>query len=45
MSGRCPSRDHYAVLRLRVEASPEQITSAYRTLIRALHPDARPSGP
>ncbi|MGW7327395.1 J domain-containing protein [Streptomyces sp. NPDC054840] len=45
MSGRRPSRDHYAVLGLRAEASPEQITSAYRTLIRALHPDARPSGP
>ncbi|UQX04529.1 DnaJ domain-containing protein [Streptomyces sp. RerS4] len=45
MSGSRPSRDHYAVLGLRAEASPEQITSAYRTLIRALHPDARPLGP
>ncbi|THA39917.1 J domain-containing protein [Streptomyces sp. A1547] len=45
MSRSRPSRDHYAVLGLRAEASPEQITSAYRTLIRALHPDARPSGP
>lgn len=44
MSGSRPSRDHYAVLGLRAEASPEQITSAYRTLVRALHPDARPSG-
>ncbi|MDD9380394.1 J domain-containing protein [Streptomyces sp. ZAF1911] len=44
MSGSRPSRDHYTVLGLRAEASPEQITSAYRTLIRALHPDARPSG-
>ncbi|GLX17608.1 J domain-containing protein [Streptomyces lavendulae] len=45
MSGSRPSRDHYTVLGLRAEASPEQITSAYRTLIRTLHPDARPSGP
>ncbi|WP_078906958.1 J domain-containing protein [Streptomyces sp. NRRL S-378] len=45
MSGSRPSRDHYTVLGLRAGASPEQITSAYRTLIRALHPDARPSGP
>ncbi|MGR4880238.1 J domain-containing protein [Streptomyces sp. LARHCF249] len=45
MSGSRPSRDHYAVLGLRAEASPEQITSAYRTLIRTLHPDTRPSGP
>ncbi|MFJ3204620.1 J domain-containing protein [Streptomyces sp. NPDC086989] len=45
MSGSRPSRDHYTVLGLRAEASPEQITSAYRMLIRALHPDARPSGP
>ncbi|MFJ9643609.1 J domain-containing protein [Streptomyces sp. NPDC101206] len=44
MSGSRPSRDHYTVLGIRAEASPEQITSAYRTLIRALHPDARPSG-
>ncbi|MEU4356173.1 J domain-containing protein [Streptomyces virginiae] len=42
MSGSRPARDHYAVLGLRAEASPEQITSAYRMLIRALHPDARP---
>ncbi|MGW7436766.1 J domain-containing protein [Streptomyces sp. NPDC054849] len=45
MSGSRPSRDHYAVLGLRAEASPEQITSAYRTLIRALHPDTHPNGP
>ncbi|MFB6613267.1 J domain-containing protein [Streptomyces sp. NPDC056367] len=45
MSGSRPSRDHYTVLGLRAEASPEQITSAYRTLIRALHPDARQDGP
>ncbi|MFJ6799104.1 J domain-containing protein [Streptomyces sp. NPDC091268] len=44
MSGPRPIRDHYAVLGLRAEASPEQITSAYRTLIRALHPDAHPGG-
>ncbi|MGW2815740.1 J domain-containing protein [Streptomyces sp. NPDC001415] len=44
MSESRASRDHYTVLGLRAEASPEQITSAYRTLIRALHPDARPSG-
>ncbi|MEV0411693.1 DnaJ domain-containing protein [Streptomyces sp. NPDC050448] len=40
-----PPRDHYTVLGLHAQASPEQITSAYRALIRALHPDARPSGP
>ncbi|MEU9148904.1 J domain-containing protein [Streptomyces sp. NPDC048349] len=40
-----PPRDHYAVLGLQAEASPQQVTSAYRTRIRALHPDARPSGP
>ncbi|MGW0390494.1 J domain-containing protein [Streptomyces sp. NPDC003042] len=45
MDGSRPSRDHYAVLGVRAEASPEQITSAYRALIRALHPDTRPSGP
>ncbi|MFI6147013.1 J domain-containing protein [Streptomyces sp. NPDC051109] len=45
MSGSRPSRDHYAVLGLLEEASPAQITSAYRALIRALHPDARPSVP
>ncbi|MBT2469425.1 J domain-containing protein [Streptomyces sp. ISL-66] len=43
--GSGPSRDHYAVLGLSAEASPTQITSAYRTLIRTLHPDARPGGP
>lgn len=39
------SRDHYAVLGVRPAASPEQITSAYRTLVRALHPDVRTGGP
>ncbi|MFF5707166.1 J domain-containing protein [Streptomyces sp. NPDC012794] len=45
MGGSRVSRDHYAVLGLPAEASPEAITSAYRALIRALHPDARPGGP
>ncbi|MFB6812633.1 J domain-containing protein [Streptomyces sp. NPDC056387] len=45
MSGSRPLRDHYTVLGLGAEASPEQITSAYRRLVRALHPDVRPGGP
>ncbi|MEW2135693.1 J domain-containing protein [Streptomyces sp. NPDC005409] len=45
MGGSRPPRDHYTVLGLPAEASPRQITSAYRALIRALHPDARPDRP
>ncbi|MFF8268460.1 J domain-containing protein [Streptomyces sp. NPDC016562] len=44
MGGSRPPRDHYTVLGLPAEASPQQITSAYRALIRALHPDTRPGG-
>ncbi|MFE9399172.1 J domain-containing protein [Streptomyces flavidovirens] len=35
-------RDHYAVLGVEPTASAGQITSAYRRLVRALHPDAHP---
>ncbi|MEV3988217.1 J domain-containing protein [Streptomyces sp. NPDC049837] len=35
-------RDHYAVLGVEPMASAEQIASAYRGLVRALHPDAHP---
>ncbi|MGW7458019.1 J domain-containing protein [Streptomyces sp. NPDC054797] len=45
MGGSRPPRDHYTVLGLPAEASPQQITSAYRALICALHPDTRPGGP
>ncbi|MFJ9824603.1 J domain-containing protein [Streptomyces sp. NPDC101160] len=34
--------DFYAVLGVDPTASVKQITSAYRTLVRALHPDAHP---
>ncbi|WP_274564683.1 J domain-containing protein [Streptomyces spiramyceticus] len=42
-SGRRP--DHYAVLGVEPSSSAGQITSAYRRLVRALHPDANPDGP
>nr|WP_095877677.1 J domain-containing protein [Streptomyces sp. TLI_235] len=35
--------DHYAVLGVDPSASARQITSAYRALVRALHPDSRPA--
>ncbi|MGW0565622.1 J domain-containing protein [Streptomyces sp. NPDC003016] len=35
-------RDHYAVLGVEPTASAGQIASAYRRLVRALHPDASP---
>ncbi|MEV8309751.1 J domain-containing protein [Streptomyces flavidovirens] len=38
-------RDHYAVLGVEPTASAGQITSAYRRLVRALHPDAHPDRP
>ncbi|MER7519258.1 J domain-containing protein [Streptomyces sp. NPDC126499] len=37
--------DHYAVLGVDPTASLQQITSAYRALLRALHPDAHPGRP
>ncbi|WP_312870127.1 J domain-containing protein [Streptomyces himalayensis] len=37
-----PQRDLYAVLGVEPTASGGQITSAYRKLVRALHPDANP---
>ncbi|MER7111991.1 J domain-containing protein [Streptomyces sp. NPDC000229] len=35
-------RDHYAVLGVEPMASADQIASAYRRRVRALHPDAHP---
>lgn len=35
--------DYYAVLEVSPSASPEVITSAYRSLARKYHPDANPS--
>lgn len=43
--GKQPRRDHYAVLGVESSASVEKITSAYRRLMRVLHPDVRPDGP
>lgn len=37
--------DHYAVLGVEPSASAGQITSAYRRLVRELHPDASPDEP
>ncbi|WP_171115740.1 MULTISPECIES: J domain-containing protein [unclassified Streptomyces] len=37
-----PARDHYAVLGVEPTASARQITSAFRRLVRALHPDTNP---
>ncbi|MBT2507758.1 J domain-containing protein [Streptomyces sp. ISL-98] len=42
-SGRRPG--HYAVLGVEPSSSAGQITSAYRRLVRALHPDANPDSP
>ncbi|GAA5040378.1 hypothetical protein HNP84_007536 [Thermocatellispora tengchongensis] len=39
-----PRRDHYTVLGVDRTASAAQVTSAYRRLVRELHPDARPAG-
>jgi curved DNA-binding protein CbpA len=33
------SQDHYAVLGVSATATPQEITRAYRALVRALHPD------
>ncbi|TMR93174.1 J domain-containing protein [Nonomuraea basaltis] len=43
--GKQPRRDHYTVLGVEKTASAAQITSAYRRLMRLLHPDARLAGP
>ncbi|MFF4948833.1 J domain-containing protein [Streptomyces chattanoogensis] len=40
-----PQRDHYAVLGVDPSASPQQITTAYRRLVRSLHPDTSPGRP
>lgn len=45
MPGPRPQRDHYAVLGVPRSASARQITSAYRRLVRSLHPDSRPEDP
>ncbi|GAA2537086.1 MULTISPECIES: J domain-containing protein [Streptomyces] len=44
MSGQRPRRDHYAVLGVQSDASPQQITTAFRVLVRSLHPDTRRAG-
>lgn len=43
MPGQRPRRDFYAVLDVSRDASAGEITSAYRRLVRLLHPDARPA--
>jgi hypothetical protein len=43
--GKQPRRDHYTVLGVEKTASATQITSAYRRLMRLLHPDVRPAEP
>lgn len=43
MPGQRPWRDHYAVLGIPRSASAGEIVSAYRRLVRLLHPDARPA--
>jgi curved DNA-binding protein CbpA len=42
---KCPPRDHYLALGVEPSASSGQITSAYRRLVRMLHPDANPAWP
>lgn len=37
-----PDRDHYAVLDVARDATPDQIKKAYRALARKYHPDANP---
>ena len=37
-------KDLYIVLGIRPTATPDQIKSAHRTLVKQLHPDARPNG-
>lgn len=45
MFGKQPPPDHYGVLGVQRSASAQQITSAYRRLVRSLHPDAGPEDP
>ncbi|MFD0275111.1 J domain-containing protein [Kitasatospora sp. NPDC127111] len=45
MTGSPDRRDHYAVLGVEPTASARQVTSAYRGLVRLLHPDTRPAEP
>ncbi|MEU9047826.1 MULTISPECIES: J domain-containing protein [unclassified Kitasatospora] len=45
MTGSRDRREHYAVLGVEPTASARQVTSAYRTLVRLLHPDSRPREP
>jgi hypothetical protein len=40
-----PWRDHYKILGLEPSASARKITSAYRRLVRTLHPDSHPERP
>lgn len=40
-----PQPDHYAVLGVPPSASARQITTAYRRLVRSLHPDTGPTHP
>jgi hypothetical protein len=42
MAIRLPSGDFYADLGVSPDASPEEISTAFRTMARALHPDANP---
>lgn len=45
MPGGQERRDHYAVLGVPPSASDRQIATAYRKLVRSLHPDIRPADP
>lgn len=42
MAGDQPNRDLYDVLGVTPDASPAQVTGAYRRLVRDLHPDSGP---
>ncbi|MEZ0224017.1 MAG: DnaJ domain-containing protein [Alphaproteobacteria bacterium] len=43
--GMSASSSHYEILKLRRDATPEQIQSAYRNLSRIYHPDMSPGNP
>ncbi|MBC2868579.1 J domain-containing protein [Streptomyces mexicanus] len=45
MPAKRPQADHYAVLGVPSSASAQEITSAYRRQVRALHPDTAPGDP
>ncbi|WP_066944388.1 J domain-containing protein [Microtetraspora fusca] len=45
VAGAEPWRDHYATLGVPPDASRQQIASAYRRLVRTLHPDTGTEGP